>query len=279
MTTIETLPKVDSTETKELITDNGHRIAMVTEFGEDPAKKHIGCLVVGGFMSTETTNSGFRSAFVIESGIDTATMGYSEVGLPDILETDKIRIEDVEAAIRQMAELKQEIIIVTHSMGEAIAIDTVLQLELELFRKIKAVVMVNGAGLITGEGIFKILPRVYRAYEEGKKNGKGFGETIKGRQKTRRQMAARLIRLVADGFNAARNKSLSEIRQLNARGIKIINVVSQYDEVFPEDLVNDSVADLPLYAQASMIGGTHFTPSEQPKALAKAVKGLIAGLW
>ena len=88
-------------------------------------------------------------------------------------------------------------------------------------------------------------------------------------------MAGRLVRLAADGINAARNKSLSEIGVIKAKGICVINIVSQYDHVFPDDLVDESTANLPIDIRASIIGGSHSTPSDQPQELAKTIANMI----
>lgn len=274
MTCTDLEPQSSNVTEIKTTNDIGTHITLDMESAHNSENTHKVCLVVGGFLSTADTNSPFRRAFVEEAGIDTATMDYSEVPLSKTLRTDEVRVEDVEAAIRALGELKSEIIIVAHSMGAAITLDTVLQLDGELRSKIKAIVMANGAGLIEDDGL-KILARVAKAYKDGKESGKGFGEKALGKKRTIRSLASKAIRLTADAINAARNKSIREIERLADLGIPVINIVSQYDTVFPDELVHESVKNSPFYAQASMIGASHFTPSEEPQKLARAVKGML----
>jgi hypothetical protein len=42
-----------------------------------------------------------------------------------------------------------------------------------------------------------------------------------------------------------------------------------------DELVHESVKNSPFYAQASMVGASHFTPSEEPQKLARVVKGML----
>lgn len=197
----------------ELKNSYGLSVHLALEHATDDEQATSCSLIVGGFGSHHEKNTELRSALVGRLDTDAATMSYSEQPLGDLLDTDEVRVADVLAVIRYLAQIKDKIELVTHSMGAAITADVLVELarqrDYSTLAKIDCFIMINGAGMIQGDGIDEILPRLRETLaatdELGEKNG--FGKLPRKRRGLRERVA-NFMRTTADAINAARNKSI-----------------------------------------------------------------------
>jgi predicted alpha/beta hydrolase family esterase len=266
-------PQVTSLSSERLVSGDSE-ITLVTESIDEQSKAY-GVLIVGGFRSNEETQATLRHELTLESGHSISTLGYSEVPLKELHRTDEARVMDVVTAITAIASRQERIFIVAHSMGAAISLDALLELPPEVAAKVKGIMMVNGAGLIEGDGINEIVPRLIKTVRDQDQEGFDEGQSTKSNKKKWQRIKAKL-REFADGINAARNMSHEELYKVKRMGIFVMNVVSKGDTLFPAEQVESSTVNSPIDYSVTLEGGDHFEPTNRHEVVSDLVMIMLS---
>lgn len=237
-------------------------------------------LIVGGFLSDSQTNAPLRHQLAAESGQPIATMGYSKEG--GFTSTHQVLVDDVIEALNALAQRHENVFIVAHSMGAAVAVDSLVKMPQSLAERIKGLMMVNPSGLIEDDSITDIGQRFIRVAKSdvasfGEENGSS-GPKISVVDKFKRFLKARRpARLVGDAITAVKNESIDDIKTLKRRlgEVCLTIVASQGDELFPITDIYESTQDLPIDAYYGLPGGSHFEPSNRPEIVTELVQDMV----